>query len=525
MGRKYTNKKTNSKCKGDRKGGYKDKDVEPSTPTVRGDNDVSWYANQPQILMDSASYPFSQPLGTPFKFFGDGMNFEQSSFNIPGIMSIVTVPTYGNPQAQNDPINVSARNLYSFVRHANSGHSNYDAPNLMMYIMGMGNVYSYYSWMCRLYGIMSLATAKNKFLPKALITSQGVDYFNLLANLSNFRAFINKYAVKVGSMCVPKGMTYFMRTTWMYENIYMDDTTSKAQMYMFTPYGFHKYNEPVVSQPSSVGSLTLKELRQGSLLRVQDLIDYGEDLLAPILQSEDMNIMSGDILKAFGEGGLLKITQISSDYATIPTYSPEVLNQIHNSRTLFGAGETKFMFRDDSFTLRESTAQNNNAGALILDLSVTKAYNLPICVNAMLDVPAENPTPGDVMVATRLAPMFTAGSYDSDLSEWNGTRIGSCGTEIPLYIEIYNNAWDAGTVLKTGTFGETYPTEFSSFQHAPLFYVTDQAPDVEGGKTTVKKVVGPITNFTNLNFEDFNNLHSAANLSLFNVPQLGMWTF
>lgn len=525
MGKQYTNKKVNSKGKGSRKRDFRKEEAEPTTPTVRGDNDVSWYANQPQILMDSASYPFSQPIGTPFKFFGDGLNFEQSDYRIPGIMSIVTVPTYGNPQAQNDPINVSARNLYSFVRHANSGHSNYDAPNLMMYIMGMGNIYSFYSWMCRLYGIMSLATAKNKFLPKALITSQGVDYFNLLSNLANFRAYINRYAVKVGSMCVPKGMTYFMRTTWMYENIYMDDTTSKAQLYMFTPYGFHMYNEPVVSADSNVGTLTLKELRLGGLLSVQDIMDYGEELLAPILQSEDMNIMSGDILKAFGEGGLLKISQITSDYATIPTYSPEVLNQIHNARTIFGAGEYNFRFVDDAFMLRESTAENNNAGALVLDVSVADAYNLPICVNAMLDIPAENPTPGDVMVATRLSPMFKAGSYDSDTSQWNGTMIGSCGTELPLYIEIYENAWSESAAIKTGTFGEAYPTAFASFAHAPLFYVTEQASDVEGGKTTVKRVVGPITNFTNLNFEDYNNLHSAANLSLFNVPQLGMWTF
>lgn len=303
-------------------------------------NDWRWYAQHEQLLKDAASFPYAVPIGNRLDLGEYGLDINKTS--IPGIMAIYTSPTFGWSDNANSPLNVSARNVYSYVRHANAGHSNYDAPDLMLYLCAMDSIYSYIAYLKRIYGIAMTFSYTNRYYPVAAINAMRVDFDDIQKHLADFRSFINILCVKAGSMCVPATMSYMAKHTWMYSGIYTDNDSDKSQSYMFCPEGFWYFS--IVEQSGALKylSITDKLLDRpspgpgvGALLSFADLIEIGNTLLDPVLSSEDMNIMSGDILKAFGEDMVYKLEAIDETYNIKPTYDDSVLDQVNNA-TLIG---------------------------------------------------------------------------------------------------------------------------------------------------------------------------------------------
>ena len=108
------------------------------------DNDWRWYAQNEQLLKDTASFSYNYPLGSLVQRTATGKEPVDTTA-IPGIMAVHVSPAFGGSDSRTSPINVAMRNIYSFVRHANSGHTNYDAPDLAIYLMAMDSCYSFLS--------------------------------------------------------------------------------------------------------------------------------------------------------------------------------------------------------------------------------------------------------------------------------------------------------------------------------------------------------------------------------------------
>lgn len=295
------------------------------------ENDWRWYATNDQLLFDTANIPYSWALGAQLDFGTYGADLNNTSF--PGVFAIYTMPTIGDADNANSPVNIASRNIYSYVRHANSGAANYEAPDLMMYLLAMDSCYSFLSWMKRIYGVLNTYNAENRYYPMGIIASMNVDFNDIMSNLANFRAFINVFATKIGSMCVPASMSYFAKHIWMYEGLYLDSVSSKAQTYLFNPYAFLYYDQYDASGTgdSTRGVLKLMPMtNRRARFTYADIIEVGNALINPLLGSEDMNIMSGDILKAFGPSNLIKAEGITEMYQVYPDYKEEVLDQIQN---------------------------------------------------------------------------------------------------------------------------------------------------------------------------------------------------
>lgn len=329
-------------------------------------NDWRWYAQNEQLLKDSSSFPYSWPLGNKLNL---GVNApEVNKGSLPGVMAIWTAPTFGWSDNPNSPVNVAARNIYSFVRHANSGHANYDAPDLMLYMCAMDSIYSYLSFLKRVYGVISTYSYTNRYYPKAVITAMTVDYDDIQRNLADFRGFINSFAVKVGSMCIPASMSYMAKHMWMYSGLYYDSDQDKAQTYLFVPNNLYRYALDT-DGAGMLESFSFAEYytTQGtnnhdpSYINFEGLRKMADDMLNPILRSEDMNIMSGDILKAFGAANIYMVEGIGETYTVLPSYEPEVLDQIQNMSLI---GRFKFSGHD----------QMNQVGAAKLCQDPTKGW-------------------------------------------------------------------------------------------------------------------------------------------------------
>ena len=397
-------------------------------------NDPSWYASSAQLLKDSASLSFNNPTGVKIDV---GMDYLGNTtkwpggHSAPGVMALTAWLCPGISKDNSSAVNIAARNIYSFVRHANSGHANYDAPDLMLYLLAMDNIYALYNWCKRLYGVMSSYSVYNRYQPEALVTAMGANFDDYLEHIADLRFYINSLCNKINTLAVPSVMPYFVRHSWLFSNIYTDGESEKAQAYLFKPRGFYKYVE---TEGQGKLNLLLLDVSTFDKLRA-----YFNEILAAVVESEDMNIMSGDIRKAYGDSGLFTVTEVAEGYTIAPVYNEEVLSQIHNS-TILGS----------------NTSANNITVTIDTNTIIWnpnfKAPSAGWSGNRILNMNKQNVEPADVMVATRLMNSVINEQTTPEDPAHVSFNLESCGSEVltgaTIYYYGYNssNTWSLQTL-------------------------------------------------------------------------------
>lgn len=407
------------------------------------DNDPSWYALNPQLLKDAASFPYAWPLGHKLDLGRFANKINQGS--LPGIMVMNWVPTIGYSSDGTSPVNVASINTYTKVRHDNSGHANYDHADYMMYLLAMDSVYAYHSWMRRVYGVALTYSNTNRYYPRALVKAMGVNFDDLQRNLADFRQYINTYAVKASALAVPAKMSIMTKHYWMSEGLYYDSNQDKPQTYLFNPIGFYQFGlsatedvhgvlnfKPMFKEagPDALYNTACVGARtdENSAWKLSDFVKYGDSLLAPIISDEDFGIMSGDTLKSFGIGGCYTLPVTEETYTVVPSYSPEVLDQIQNA-TFIGMPDVASMTIDQNV--------NVGAGWILSDPKFThpwikgiSGHELPgqnaFLVNRFLTFEHGDITPEQTMEASR----WTNISTEVTSTDTRAYRVPTMGTEV-----------------------------------------------------------------------------------------------
>lgn len=536
MARSKSNNRRNKKkanysnsCKSDYKRGSDIKNLKSDEDTTKSGNDPAWYASNPVLLRDAASYPFSFVTGAsnihdPVIWNND--NVESMPLDqIPGIASFHVYPTIGTSVNATDPINVASQSVYSFVRHANSGHSNYDPADLMLYILAMANMYSFLVWCQRLYGYALTYDQRNRYIPKDLIRANDVDADDLRNNLANFRFWINTLIAKMVSFAVPATMSVFSRMSFMYSDYYIEGTSIKEQLYQFVPEGFYKFG----LDDASMGNLTWEPFNWSTLMKVKDIMAYGDGLFDAIWSQEDFGIMSGDILKAYGDN-IIKLSQIPEAYSMVPKFDPMVLTQMKNADLVrvtpkriaqsSADGSIIQTLTPTPFTATDKYYRVNNAMGNGWHTAMNAGMTCILKDYHVLTVDVDQPTPDVVIEATRLKV-----AYD-DYKGWY-----KCGTELITKVTLTDKPGDDYDILPV------IPTYFNlsgdgdvitqvnklieiagNFHYLPNIWIVNQ-----NASTTKVRVhsIFDVDNFTVLSSEDVTKLHEAATVNMFAVPSIG----
>lgn len=312
-------------------------------------NDPRWYGADYAILKDAASINYSIPAGSPLR---ELYTSESQDRAFPGLLALYTCSGIGLAKDPSAPINVASNSVYSFVRHANSGHSNYDAPDLMIYLLAMSQVYAYINFLTRAYALSTLYGQKNRYYPDCVMQSMNIDPNDVRKNGAQFRYGINVLVNKAASFAVPNNMPYFSRESFLYSGVYTEGESFKDQMYILNPYAFLQYG---IDSADSYGCLDYKIFRTSAtkFYTVTELIDFGNSLIDPLIASEDMGIMSGDILKAYGQESLVKLASVTENLYVVPEFNITVLEQIKNARAI---GMPKF---DKAYSSKHAVDQKS----------------------------------------------------------------------------------------------------------------------------------------------------------------------
>lgn len=417
--------------RGKRGGSGSGKRASSSYPITRGGsdkvNDPNWNAPTAQILKDANSLPFSHVVGAPYQIqwraqtppVGNIIDTSTSTHNImdPGIIKIQLMSSLGFPKNLVAPVTTAGNAIYSFVRHMNSGARNYDAPDMMMYLFGMGECFAFYSWMCRVYGLLSYYQFYNRYVPKYLINAMNVNFESIIANMADFRVYINNFGYRLQSFCIPSGIDYVERHQWLYRDVYTDADSTKAQLYFFNPAGFYIWNEGTQPGPGFFTFNLLDTVKgdEAPSLVLSGIKNFGDRLLGPINGSEDFNMMSGDILKAFGANKIFKVNPITEAYTVTPIFSKEVLSEIENATPLFqnlgGINPIQARITHDPSINGGQILENVYVASPMIDPTTPQApySSSPMEISfysqfnkAILNMHMNDPQPADITVATNL---------------------------------------------------------------------------------------------------------------------------
>lgn len=523
----------------------------PSAPN----NDSQWYTVSTQLLNDVASFPFYYPVGSRFDFGpygglkgeGDSGTVTKYGLNdesLPGVCALYFRPTIGYSDNSTSAVNIAARNMYSFIRHANSGHANYDAPDLMMYIIAMSSVHSYIEWVRRLVASMTTSSYVNRYLPRSLVWASGFDYDDFAGKLADLRAFLNTYITRAGSLCVPANIKYYQKHKWLYSSVYLDSPAPKSQMYVFVPKAFYAYTL-MGTTGNERPFLIQRDVDPRTRLTLDDLIQLGEDLLEPILKSETMNIMSGDILKAYGPEGVAKIDMCETTPMLPVGYNQTVLNQIQNAYVI---GDTQL----DKLSM--AVSENANSDGDVTGWLTSTPYSKPTGVgigdignsnymNRILNVEGGH-DPATVIDATRWSVIATERKTDdSTYAEWRNV-----GSEICVGMDIYRwqtsptgTAWMCADFELKSEFRmfldeftpdviapeiATYMDQLcqvSQFNRHPFVYPVMELRDNTGKAyfSTVTGWLGDTNDYTIITADNLQRMADAALLAMFDVTQYG----
>lgn len=440
-------------------------------------NDPAWYTSAVDLRSSYFSYPFNAPLGMPFQ----SGNVQLDDSSVPGVMAYYYAPTVGVATSATSAVNVAAQRIYSYVRYENSGHANYDPVDLMIYILAMDSLEMYAMFLQRIYGMLLKYTPVNWYSPEAMLKAQFVDPVDLSKHIPDLYGYIKLFVAKTSALSVPASVSYNARHAWLTSRLWVDSKdSSKAQTYMFVPQSYYKFG----LDSNGAGQLTqarlfdvagyIGEVQQSALLSFDDLVAFGNSLLAPVLAQEDFGIMSGDILKAY-KGNVRSITMIPEDYVVPFDYSEEVMSQIENATVWSGVTNTNitqvvptpgtdsaylkstptveaFLYLTGSLTTQQQAA--------ILQQGINVMQSGYSATNKkMLNFHHDNPTPDEVAVATRLMTQWTNKQSPALTQRTTGYQtwvmtnpVYECGSEIIVGARMFFNiaGATAGSVVLNG---------------------------------------------------------------------------
>lgn len=492
-------------------------------------NDASWYVPTEQLLKDVASFTYYDPLGNLIDLSSSkdttntATTFRQA---LPGVTAIYFRPTPGISVDANSAVNVAATNMWTEVRRKISGSvNNVDSTDMMMYYLAVVDLYAFHAMMCRAYGVMNTYSYVNRYIPRALIEAMGIDFDDLNDHISDFRGFINKIPVKIGPLAIPANFAYTIRHMWMNTNVYKDSPALKAQCYLYVQEGFWRYTN-TSDTGTQLEYMPFKPPTTDGLMTFNQIVEYYKALVEVLPTDGDAGNISSYMLNSFG--AVQVVGQISSDYAVVPAYVPEVLSQIHNLTTLPGPQKNT---QGAQWNVTQEIPEDGVSPYIYFNPEWTTdlTINRPLIHKVFLDQRSDSPTPGDNMVASRLTIIPATRTEDKTASTVTYTydAMGSeCVTRMRIFyyqrtltgsgLQLANYELFTDTMLTApaGGPGTSVPTDLimgSYFDWFPTIYLFSGTAPVPVIVTTF----GDKDNYTVLDVKDVFNLHEAALLGEF----------
>lgn len=323
-------------------------------------NDLTWYAPNEQIARDLGNVPYSGFNGAEYTFTNRSLKEMKTgpitnprakarnispvvTATIPGVFVYKYIPNLGRSGATS-AVNIAAKAVYSWVRHANSGRANYESVDLMLYIGAMDSIYLRVHELKRVFRLVQTYVMRNRDIPKNILLALGVDIQDTIQNLAAYRARFNVLISKINTLAVPNTFKLFDRRALLGSIVLTDDKDRPTQLIVPKTDGFYNYSATAYNTGGALVWADTLHLTQdtaaitddpevvlsGMRFSVGNLLNQLDNAISILLADEDINIMSGDIIKAYGSE-LYKLPLLAEEEIQEFTYDVDLLQQFKNS--------------------------------------------------------------------------------------------------------------------------------------------------------------------------------------------------
>jgi hypothetical protein len=314
-------------------------------------NDPKWYTINESMAQYADTISFCQPM---CGYLAPHAHYDKdATYEVAGVMGIGFVPTIGvNPAGVTysvlgevstpAPITECARQFYAYVRYANSGHTNYDEGSMQMYLIAYDSAIYMLSYAARLVGVMNtpestlnkfhkIGWLKAAYSQKLTVTG----YETIVSHLPAFKAELNDAINRLSSYVVPDNISYYKRHAFLCNSIMADSKYAKTQYYLYYPAGYFLYHNRVSG--TEVPDFERLEFVKWNisdedgvtlLTRLMGAINH---IINNLKENEIVGVISGDILKAYGDAGVMHFANIDFDYKAAPITDELTLNQLKNT--------------------------------------------------------------------------------------------------------------------------------------------------------------------------------------------------
>lgn len=376
-------------------------------------NDPTWYYRNEQDLKDNFSLSVGSPLGISSELIDNALTTPTHRVTIPGIAAYHVHLTPGFSNASTSALNLASFRIYSKIKTNVTSNLRYDPQNVMLYLLAMDSVHVAWLNLVRVYYALHTYSANNRYLPKTLVESMRCNFDDLLLNLSNFRAYLNLVAQKINSMFVPDVLSFFTRHQWLFNNLFADEDVQNAQIYLLVPETIFQYVESTESE--EIGYLTSVQPPVGTFASIKSQMD---SLIQPIIGSEDMNRIAGDLAKAYGEDHSFFLPVITDIGELELVKSSQVVSQLENA---------DFVTLSSAIEVREDSSGSYLQCIPSVNSLVSYTQTNALWIRKLLNFHVDTISPSDVAEAVRFCASVNSANQTLDI----------VGSEIISKVHVY----------------------------------------------------------------------------------------
>lgn len=546
------NRKTGKIVKERRTDGADERYASETTPSMKNPNvknDASWYTYSADVINVAGTVNYNDPIGNPFSEEPTVLD-EAATLKIfatdPSVMAINWCPTPGKlgeggfpNMSTNAPVNLQLRSLYTLMQATVTQNLPFAAADLGVHIFFMDNVYIMWGHLQRLYYILRRYDVMNRTLPTTLLEAYGLSdaiLRNPSYTINDYQADLLSLEQEIRRIAIPTGFDVLNRHYWMTKHVFMDDNSTKPQLYIFIPQYIWGYDD----KGSTGGELVLNTIPHDDTADgLKSLVSWFRTYLNNFYNDKDVWTLNGYVLRAFNNFWMPDALDIAGIIQ--PVYAPEVLPQIHNATPvglMFGARKSQVNNYEAQVTqesplhgrIKQDSYDNMTwSPAIAYDHSaIGKVQGAVMDDRIMIDMPMPVPTPADNLVATRLIARARNSLFVQDGKQV--AMVDLYGTEIVTAIYIFDgvndktdgltslardyrwgiNVYDeggSGIILQTVSLARL--SQVSKFSYAPLFPLTiDHGDDVHAWFD----FIGTMNHYTVVTSDVLRKLHDAAAL-------------
>lgn len=492
------------------------------------------YAVSEQIARDVASLPWNVLSGTKQIVYWTGPNpdnpVQQKGLFINGAVGeIAYIPAYYTTGQTSSGLTMASMQLYTYLRHANSGARNYEPADAIMLIMAMKDIYRRYFEARRCFGIAAFFAYDNRALPRMLFKALGVDYQDFIANMANYRYRLNIIAERINNIAIPKYFRVFNRVAYVSSNWFADSSSVRGQFYVM--HGIINYSWSGTSSSQGTELIASQETAfAGAIGSFVNKLQSLEASLEAIESDTDANTISGDILHAFQQSEVYRVAPVDDNYRLAPLFDEDILAQIENMDTL-----TSHMNSVNASQILSGTWFGHS-------LNVTQTNGLPFWqpwfgnysgnqgsnvmgvsspTRMIFNSHKDNPEYTDVLEWSRMHPVFELDyllNGATTPTNVNVLQVMECGIELPFGLYIADNPDEGSTLIKqvySPTTNNVSSNEVRALLrlmqydwHPPVYFL--QNPVTAGAESRMD-VGMDVKKFTLVPNQVFVNMHDAAN--------------